>query len=352
MHLTIKNLQQQTFQIEIESDKSVKDLKDKIESTKGSGDYPSSSQKLIYAGKIMLDGDPLNSYDVDEKKFIVVMVTKKAAAAAAPTPAVAAALPPTPAAAPEPPKTEEPTGQVADKEPESSKASEEKKEDEESSSETADCVMGEDYNKMVQNIVDMGYDKEQVVSALRASFNNPDRAVEYLINGIPRSLLETAQSESTEAPSSESSLSTVPAPGSGNEPSSAVPASGDNPLAFLRNQDQFQQMRRLLQSNPSMLNAVLQQIGESNPQLLEMISQNQEDFIRLINESNEAPVTERAGSGLADPGFINLTPQDRDAIDRLKALGFPEHLVVQAYFACERNENMAANFLLSQGYDD
>ena len=67
MLVTLKNLQQQTFQIEIAATDSVssnfklvddtcfeqvKVLKEKIESTKGES-YKASEQKLIYAGKIL-----------------------------------------------------------------------------------------------------------------------------------------------------------------------------------------------------------------------------------------------------------------------------------------------------------
>ncbi|CAG9830655.1 unnamed protein product [Diabrotica balteata] len=350
MKVTLKNLQQQTFIVDIEPTKTVKQLKQKIETEKGK-DYPSDNQRLIYAGKILTDETVLSEYNIDEKKFIVVMVTKPKqpektdsgdgnstpASNTPATPVTQQAPTSTPVASEETPPAA-PTTQAASEAPSTI-----------SSVAESTLLMGEEYETMVRNIMDMGYARDEVEQALRASFNNPDRAVEYLINGIPpmddqEAVSETADLSGVDERQSES----------------------DDPLAFLRTQPQFQQMRQVIQQNPQLLNAVLQQIGQTNPALLQLISQNQESFVRMLNEpASGAPTSgsatvpsgggalgSQAAAGGPPQGMIQVTPQDKDAIERLKALGFPEHLVVQAYFACEKNENLAANFLLSQNFDE
>ncbi|XP_017354063.1 UV excision repair protein RAD23 homolog B [Cebus imitator] len=408
MQVTLKTLQQQTFKIDIDPEETVKALKEKIESEKGKDAFPVAGQKLIYAGKILNDDTALKEYKIDEKNFVVVMVTKPKAVstpapattqqsvpasttavtsstvttvAQAPTPAPALAPTSTPTsvtpasatASPEPApasatKQEKPAEKPAETPVATSPTSTDSTSGDSSRSNlfedaTSALVTGQSYENMVTEIMSMGYEREQVIAALRASFNNPDRAVEYLLMGIPgdrenQAVVDPPQAASTGAPQS----SAVAAAAATTTATTTTTSSGGHPLEFLRNQPQFQQMRQIIQQNPSLLPALLQQIGRENPQLLQQISQHQEHFIQMLNE----PVQEAGGQGggggggsggIAEAGsghmnYIQVTPQEKEAIERLKALGFPEGLVIQAYFACEKNENLAANFLLQQNFDE
>ncbi len=161
------------------------DLKKKIEAEKGEKDYPVAAQKLIYAGKIMADGDSLSKYNVDQKKFIVVMVAKvKAAASTAPQPSSESSKAPdeeqkdarkeegdkkknsddnsTASTNKEAKKDEKKDESHKDDGKDSKPTSEESAASKPVASDGNDLVMGEAYNKMVQNIVDMGYEKSQV----------------------------------------------------------------------------------------------------------------------------------------------------------------------------------------------
>ncbi|XP_017019128.1 UV excision repair protein RAD23 homolog A [Drosophila kikkawai] len=413
MIITVKNLQQQTFTIEFDQNKTVLELKKKIYEERGA-EYIAEKQKLIYAGVILIDERTIKSYDVDEKKFIVVMLTRDASARQTETDTtnkipkdskVATAgnvekseikhtedLPrrevsPTTAAVP-PPRpisNSDLIGELANASLQSRAES--------------NLIMGDEYNQTVLSMVEMGYPREQVERAMAASFNNPERAVEYLINGLPAedgNLFNVNEEAINPSLIQVSGQSNISAASTGERPTE----SNSDPFEFLRSQPQFLQMRSLIYQNPHLLHAVLQQIGQTNPALLQLISENQDAFLNMLNQPIEgetdsgsgdsvsrvrnptqisnifasADAQEEEGRGTMAAGrnptdatenldfeqqppgagvaTIRINPQDQGAIERLKALGFPEALVLQAYFACEKDEELAANFLLSSSFDD
>jgi len=366
MLVTIKTLQQQTLTVEIDESKTVLDLKKEIESKKGL-EYAVNCQKLIYSGKILTDDVPLKDYKIEENKFIVVMVTKSKAPETAPstkstaTPVTSKVEKPSAAATATKDEAKDKTASTSSTTTTPVATTEQPKKEQTSPATTPDpSSSSSELEGVISNIMEMGYPRDQVERALRASFNNPDRAVEYLMSdSIPTAVEESFAFEPEGNPQ-------------GNpQAGSPTGQEGDpNSLEFLRNQPQFQQLCQIVQRSPNLLSTIMQQLRTSNPQLLNLISQNQEAFVRMLNEQPatnspgtqpttqpQANVTATTGASTGAQanahidsliGSANVTSADKEAIERLKSLGFPEYLVVQAYFACEKNENLAANFLLTQ----
>ncbi|OJJ48817.1 hypothetical protein ASPZODRAFT_129131 [Penicilliopsis zonata CBS 506.65] len=368
MKLTFKDLKQQKFVIEAEPSETVGQVKEKISKEK---QWDAAQLKLIYSGKILQDDKTIESYGIEEKGFIVCMVSKPKAGSSSATPSQAPSTPSraaastpaapaapahtTSAAAPAVPATPSPAAPGATPAAESGPAF----------SNPSALAMGTD-NPVIAQMESMGFARPDIERAMRAAFFNPDRAIEYLLTGIP----ENIQQEQRGAPAAG-----TPPPAATGAGGPAAPAGVDEPfnmfeaaaqagdggarggarsgaaaggealsnLDFLRNNPHFQQLRQLVQQQPQMLEPILQQVAAGNPQIAQIIGQNQEQFLQLLSEDID-------DDSLLPPGTqaISVTEEERDAIERLCRLGFPRDSVIQAYFACDKNEELAANFLFEQ----
>lgn len=49
---------------------------------------------------------------------------------------------------------------------------------------------------------------------------------------------------------------------------------------------------------------------------------------------------------------VNVTPEEKQSIENLVGLGFTMNRAVTAFFTCEKNEELAANFLFEQQADE
>ena len=372
MKITFKDLKQQKFVIDADASETIGEVKAKIQAEKG---WDVAQQKLIYSGKILQDANTVESYKIEEKGFIVCMVSKPKPAAgssskAPSTPAPAAVQTPAAPAAPAPassstpnvPATPSPAPQASAQPPRFNDPSA--------------LAMGEQRDAAIANMESMGFARADIDRAMRAAYFNPDRAVEYLLTGIPESAAQDSAPQqsrgATSPPAATGTTSAATTTGGSDEPVNLFEAAaqagqsgrgsgnrggsgaaggagglGPNSLDFLRDNPQFQQLRQIVQQQPAMLEPILQQVGAGNPQLAQIIAQHPDRFMQLLAEDVDEDAPLPAGAQA-----ISVTEEEREAIERLCRLGFERDMAIQAYFACDKNEELAANFLFDQPEDD
>lgn len=92
---------------------------------------------------------------------------------------------------------------------------------------------------------------------------------------------------------------------------------GGNNVDFeaLRGSSHFQQLRQLVQTNPALLQPLLQQIGQSNPELLQHISANPNAFFQALMEAGEDEEANMPPSNM-----IQVTQEEKEAIDRVNSI--------------------------------
>ena len=309
MKLILKNLKQVQYNVEVASEKStVKDLKNEIEKEHG---FDSNLIKLLHNGKVLEDSKTLEEYQIKDEYVIIMMNTK-------------------PKAKPNPPPAEQPK-------PEPQKVEEQPKKEEEKPK--------QDFTQQINSLVDMGYEREKVEKALNASKGNIDLAIEYLSSGnIPDSAPNNQQNQQSQQNPPSSTQTRLPMELRRNASLIKIICRNDPERIF-------NILTNLKMKNPALLNKIKEHETEFKNLLVSPITQEDIDTFKLL----ENDIRGLGGEGGRRPGQveIRLTPEEAEAVKRLKDLGnFSQSDVLQAYFACDKNEELAANYLFEQKMRD
>jgi len=136
------------------------------------------------------------------------------------------------------------------------------------------------------------------------------------------------------APSNESNAASSPSPSTANPLAGlgGLPNPGDmaRMLSGL-SESEINEMASMMGLSPQQLRATAQAIGNMPPE------QFQQHMMQAMGQG---------AGGMPGQQVIRLTEEEMAAVNRLTDMGFDRNDAVQAFLACDKNEALAANFLM------
>lgn len=207
--------------------------------------------------------------------------------------------------------------------------------------------MTPEQQQKVDNLSSMGFEKEACENALRAAFWFEDRAIDYVLNGIPADVMD-AMAQAHAQPQAQAPPQQVPQqqgaqPGQQQQggPLANIPPEILTQIQDLTQNAQFMELRQHARNNPEVVFPhIIGFIQQSKPQLWEFFEENLELFKQLIlgGPADGQPQAE-------NPNEIRLLPAEAQAIARLQEFGFEKYECAVAYLSCDKNEEMALSML-------
>jgi len=356
MKITIKSLKQLTYDVDLSDTATVEQLKKLVEEKHG---FDSTNMKLLYSGIILDDKKTLLEYNMKEpNSYIVTMLNCKIK-----------------------PKILEKVEEKPIENVKSEPIVNYKDLISKSISSSVPNLNAEkktnDYNSQVNQLVDMGFSKDLAKNALNAANGDIPTAIEFLYSGIPtQNKLNPMLSEFMEENEDEENEGQIEL---NQEAIKSIDLNDPNALKNISSV-----LKVIISEDPDQLQSLLEDIEEINPDIIEHIKKNENEFKNLISvpiTSEDLLAFNQIMGGkdeeaydedeLVDEGIhnvlhdaanfdnstglnqtVNFTPNEKESIERIKALGFSEIDVVQAFFACDKNEEITANFLFENKYKD
>lgn len=322
MKVTVKSLKQIVYEVEIPSDQSsVLELKQEIEKVHN---FDHTSLKLVFNGVVLDNSKTLAELNIKDGS-VIVMMTSKVKPVNVPK---------------EEAKKEEKLPVTTNTNTSSNTGTTSN-----TTTTTNTQAQAKDYSSQVKDLMDMGFPKAESEAAIKASQGDVNIAIEFLYNGIPENLPSNLEGENVSGGQEAGSVSTAL-----------------KSIASI--------VKILCQNDPSQLQNILLTLQQTSPELIQLIRENEDEFKTLLQQ----PVTEedmaafqqfnnqvglsgsgqgssRSGSGTGSGlggrqrEVIRLSQEDKNSIDILKEYGFSEMDAAQAFFACDKNIDQAANLL-------